>query len=199
VGADVWIGLAIGHDWRWQAEREDSPWYPTARLFRQTAFGDWDGVFERMAAAIRSAIAQGKVPPPPVSLVSEAVQVEVQVGELLDKISILELKDARIADPARRANVLKELEHLRTVRDRAVPASPTLDDLVKQLDEVNLAIWDNEENMREWNRKEDFGAEYIAGARSIARNNDRRAAIKRSINELLGSRLIEEKSYRTVG
>lgn len=195
VGAPVWIGLAIGHDWRWQAEREDSPWYPTARLFRQKTFGDWSGVFDRMAEEVRRAIAAGKIPPPPVSLVHDPVQVEIQVAELLDKISILELKAARIKDQDRLDNVMTELEHLRVVRDRRVPASPILDDLVKQLDDVNLAIWDNEENMRDWNRKEDFGADYIAGARSIAKNNDCRAAIKRQINELLGSRFIEEKSY----
>jgi hypothetical protein len=78
-----------------------------------------------------------------------------------------------------------------------VPASPALDELVKQLDEVNLAIWDNEERMRVWARDQDFGEAYVAGARSIARNNDRRAAIKRQINEMLGSRLMEEKSYGT--
>jgi tetratricopeptide (TPR) repeat protein len=197
-GVPVWIGLAIGHDWRWQADREDSPWYPTARLFRQTAFQDWDGVFARMTKAIREAMAgRATLGSPPKPLVVEPIRVEVQVGELFDKISILELKARRIRDAARLENVLKELGELTAVRDRLVPASPTLDELVKQLDEVNLAIWDNEERMRDWARDQDFGEDYIAGARSIARNNDRRAAIKRQINEMLGSRLMEEKSYGT--
>lgn len=195
VGVPCWTALAIGHDWRWQAEREDSPWYPSHRLFRQTALGDWDGVFDRMAAGIREAMVSRAALAPRKSLVTQPIQVEIQVAELFDKITILELKASRIKDHAKLENIHRELAELCKVRDRCVPASPALDDLVRQLAEVNLAIWDNEERMRAWAKAEDFGADYIAGARSIAVNNDRRAAIKRAINALLGSRLIEEKSY----
>ncbi len=197
VGVPVFTALAIGHDWRWQADREDTPWYPRTRLFRQTAFNEWPDVFERMAAVIREAMVNRAALAPPRSLVAESPRVEVQVGELFDKISILEIKAKRITDPKRLENVYREMKELMQVRDKLVPASTTLDELVVQLDEVNLAIWDNEERMRAWAKAEDFGADYVAGARSIAKNNDRRAAIKRQINELLGSRLVEEKSYQS--
>lgn len=196
VGAPTFIALSLGHDWRWQAEREDTPWYPSVRLFRQTGLHDWQPVFERMAAVIRKAMndrAALAAPPPPLGL--EQIKVEIQAGELFDKITILELKLKRIRDAKRLANVQRELDELTAVRDRLVPATPTLDQLVLDLADVNLAIWDNEERMRAWAAAGDFGPDYVAGARSIAINNDRRAAIKREINSMLGSRLIEEKSY----
>jgi hypothetical protein len=123
------------------------------------------------------------------------VRVEIQAGELFDKISILELKLRRITDTAKRANIERELQTLMAERDATVPGSPTLDALVKELDVVNEAIWDNEERMRDRERRQDFGPDFVAGARSTYKNNDRRAVLKREINTLLGSRLVEEKSY----
>ena len=58
LGAPVWLALAVTTDWRWQRDRDDSPWYPTARLFRQTSFGQWSDVFERMAQALETRLAQ---------------------------------------------------------------------------------------------------------------------------------------------
>ena len=121
--------------------------------------------------------------------------VPVSVGELIDKITILEIKDERIADAAKRANVRVELDTLNTARAAAVAPSADLDRLTADLKAVNQALWDIEDDIRDCERNRDFGPRFVELARSVYVQNDKRAALKRAINELLGSRLVEEKSY----
>lgn len=123
------------------------------------------------------------------------IRVPVAPGELLDKIAILEIKAARIADPTKNANVRVELAALARVRDEAVEASGELARLSRALREVNEALWDIEDAIRDCEAAADFGPRFVELARSVYRTNDRRAALKREINLLLGSELIEEKSY----
>lgn len=125
-----------------------------------------------------------------------SVPIDIAPGELLDRISILEIKRVRIADPAKLRNVRSELDQLSSTRDRWLPRSPAMERLVDDLLSVNEAIWEVEDELRECERRRDFGARFIELARSVYRNNDRRAAIKRTINEQLGSSIIEEKGYR---
>jgi Flp pilus assembly protein TadD len=186
LGVPVWVALSIGPDWRWLLGREDSPWYPSMRLFRQSRPHDWDEVFEHMAAELRR-----KLAPPP----HNAVPVEVAPGELIDKITILEIKAERLTDPDRLGNVRTDLVALRAARTGAVPPSPRLAKLTADLREVNAALWRIEDDIRVCERRQDFGPRFIELARSVYRTNDRRAALKRQINELLGSGLVEEKSY----
>jgi hypothetical protein len=122
----------------------------------------------------------------------------ISVGELLDKISILELKAEAIADPAKRANVQHELDALRLVRSHEVAASPQLDTLCADLKAVNRVLWSIEDALREIEREGRFDDGFVKLARSVYRHNDRRAAIKRQINELTGSEFIEEKSFPLV-
>lgn len=123
--------------------------------------------------------------------------VPVSVGELLDKISILELKMAAAAgDPAKRANVGRELAALDSVRSEQVAASAELSALYGELQSVNRSLWEIEDAIREHERAGHFDARFIELARSVYRENDRRAAIKRRINDLTGSELVEEKIYR---
>lgn len=124
--------------------------------------------------------------------------VPISVGELLDKISILELKEAAIADPARRANVVRELAVLRAVRRREVAASPQLEALYAELQAVNRRLWQVEDALRQRERERRFDDGFVELARSVYRDNDRRAAIKRQISELTGSELVEEKSFPLV-
>ena len=124
------------------------------------------------------------------------LHVEISAGELIDKITILEIKRERIADPAKLANVRRELEVLSTVRDREVASSSQLTELTAELRQVNEALWRIEDDIRDCEHRQEFGPRFIELARSVYRHNDRRAALKRSINELLGSRLTEEKSYQ---
>lgn len=125
----------------------------------------------------------------------DSVTVEVPPGELFDKISILEIKSERIADAGKLANVRAELEVLAAARDGAVAGSAALDELATELRAINEVLWETEDDIRDCERRGDFGAAFVALARRVYRTNDRRAAVKRAINELLGSRLVEEKSY----
>lgn len=119
-------------------------------------------------------------------------RIPVSIGELVDKITILEIKEARL-DGENRAHARRELELLRAelAAAGAAPEPGLLDDLRR----VNLALWQIEDDIREHERRQDFGAGFIALARSVYRSNDRRAALKARINGLCGSEIVEVKSY----
>ena len=123
------------------------------------------------------------------------IAVEIAPGELIDKITILEIKLERIADPAKRRNVAVEHETLVQARDRAIAASDALDALAAELKSINETLWVIEDDIRDRERAKDFGPRFVELARAVYVTNDRRSEVKRRINELLGSRLIEEKSY----
>ena len=125
-----------------------------------------------------------------------AIRIEVAPGELIDKLTILEIKRERIQDPAKLANVEVERAALQSAYDAAIPASPALLALRAQLRGVNARLWDIEDEIRDCEREQDFGPRFVALARAVYRTNDQRSEIKREINLLLGSSLIEEKSYR---
>jgi Tfp pilus assembly protein PilF len=204
LGVPVWVALAKVPDWRWLLDRDDSPWYPTMRLFRQATAGEWGWVFRRMAEALRGRLAAGRKSTLPDGAVAPAtsagsLSVEISAGELIDKITILEIKRERIADPAKLANVRRELAILTAVREREVADSAELTRLTAELKQVNEDLWRIEDDIRDCERRQDFGPSFIELARSVYRHNDRRAALKRCINDLLGSRLTEEKSYQSWG
>jgi hypothetical protein len=121
--------------------------------------------------------------------------VPISVGELLDKISILEIKAEAIGDPAKHANLMRELAALNAVRRREIAALAELPALYTELKSVNLALWQIEDDIRVHERDGRFDDRFIELARGVYRNNDRRALVKRRINELTGSELVEEKSY----
>ncbi|MGE5502006.1 MAG: DUF6165 family protein [Ignavibacteriales bacterium] len=125
-----------------------------------------------------------------------SIMAPISAGELVDKITILRVKAARIGDPAKEANVRKELAMLEAIAAQALPASPEIERLTGELAEVNAALWDIEDGKRDCERRQDFGDRFVALARSVYIENDRRAAIKRAINEAAGSDIVEEKSYR---
>jgi len=120
----------------------------------------------------------------------------VSAGELIDKITILRVKAARIGDAAKEANVRKELALLEEIAARELTSSPELDDLTHQLTEINAALWDIEDGKRDCERRQDFGPRFVELARRVYVDNDRRAAVKRQINTLAGSDIVEEKSYK---
>lgn len=127
---------------------------------------------------------------------SKPVLIEVPPGELIDKITILRIKQERIADAGKRANVQAELMTLSEARSAALPDDPELDRLEADLKAVNEALWEIEDDIRDCERAGDFGPRFIQLARAVYQTNDRRAALKREVNLRLGSRLIEEKSYK---
>jgi len=120
--------------------------------------------------------------------------IPVSAGELIDKITILRVKAARI-DAAKLANVKKELDLLEAVAGRDLAGVPEIDALAAELEAVNAALWDLEVGKRDCERRKDFGPPFVALARKVYIENDRRAALKRRINEAAGSDLVEEKSY----
>lgn len=125
---------------------------------------------------------------------SEIPMVPVSWGELLDKITILEIKRDRIGRPEACANVARELELLSAIAAPAL-STPDLAATIDALRRVNIALWEIEDAIREEEAEARFGPEFIRLARSVYKRNDERAEIKRRINGLLGSALVEEKSY----
>ena len=118
------------------------------------------------------------------------------MGELIDKLTILAIKDACIGDDAKRANVRRELEALEAVAVAAgLRQRPGLAELEEALRTVNGELWTIEDRIRDCERQGDFGPAFVALARAVYVTNDRRAVLKRQINALSGSELVEEKSY----
>jgi post-segregation antitoxin (ccd killing protein) len=126
---------------------------------------------------------------------TRTITVEIAPGELIDKITILEIKLARITDAAKLANVRTELDTLTRARDAAIVSTPELTADAAALKRANETLWDAEDRIRDCERAKDFGPRFVELARSVYITNDERARIKRRINERLGSRLVEEKSY----
>jgi tetratricopeptide (TPR) repeat protein len=187
LGARVWVPLSASASWQWMDQREDSPWYPTMRLFRQERLLDWPPVFERMAAALRAVVGPTRT--------VRSVRIDVAPGELIDKLTILEIKAERMADAQKLVHVRHEQERLTAAVDGAIIASAELVALRTELRAVNETIWEIEEAIRDCDRRGDFGPSFVALAQAVYRTNDQRAALKRRINELLNSELVEEKQY----
>jgi hypothetical protein len=122
--------------------------------------------------------------------------VPISVGELMDKITILEIKSERIKNPSQLENIVHELEALRAVRLRDIERA-MLDKLSAELKRVNAKLWDVEDAIRDCEARADFGEHFIELARTIYRLNDERSRLKKAINLASGSRIVEEKSYRS--
>ena len=127
---------------------------------------------------------------------TDVITVPVSFGEVLDKITILEIKSERIADPAKVANVRHELEALNSTWAEAVPDESAIAELRAQLKSVNESLWVIEDDIRDQEAVQDFGPRFIELARAVYVTNDQRAALKKAINLALGSRFVEEKSYQ---
>ncbi|MGP4844781.1 DUF6165 family protein [Marinobacter sp. 1Y8] len=127
---------------------------------------------------------------------TDVIKVPVSFGEVLDKITILEIKSERIQDAAKVKNVRLELEELSSVWDGAVSDPSSIASLREQLKAVNEQLWVIEDDIRDQEAAQDFGPRFIELARAVYVTNDKRAALKKDINLALGSRFVEEKSYQ---
>ena len=124
------------------------------------------------------------------------INVPVSFGELIDKITILEIKSERISDETKLANVRHELDLLEHTWKSSAASNTDLSESRNELKSVNEALWEIEDRIRVKESEKAFDAEFIELARSVYVINDRRAAVKKEINLALGSELVEEKSYK---
>jgi tetratricopeptide (TPR) repeat protein len=187
LGVPVWVALAKVPDWRWLLGRADSPWYPTARLFRQEEAGRWGAVIEAMARELESLVERRRR--------AGMATVEVAAGELLDRIAILQIKARRLTDPEQLRHVRADLAGLEAARQRSLPGWQEHKALVEELRTVNAALWDVEDGLRDCERRAEFGPPFVDLARSVYRYNDRRSVLKRQLSERLGAGVYDQKSY----
>ena len=124
-------------------------------------------------------------------------QLPVSWGEVFDKLTILHIKADRLTDAAKRANVNHERAAIEAVVGDMARFPAALPALVEQLKTINAVLWDVEDNKRDCERRQVFDKYFIELARQVYFGNDKRAAIKRDINNILGSAIVEEKSYTT--
>lgn len=125
------------------------------------------------------------------------IMVPIAPGELVDKLTILRLKSEKISDSAKLANVQHELRELQAVADAHIPAGDDVAALWDTLYSINQELWQIEDDIRECESRQDFGPDFIRLARAVYFTNDRRADVKKQMNVLLGSAIVEEKSYQS--
>lgn len=122
--------------------------------------------------------------------------IEVGAGELIDKLTILEIKLEKISNPEKLKNIKNEIEALNPARQKLFEVYPSLDRLQAELKAINQALWVIEDDIRLCEKNKDFGNSFIELARSVYLQNDKRADIKKKINTLCNAQIIEEKSYQ---
>ena len=126
----------------------------------------------------------------------ENIKVPVSPGEVLDKITILEIKSERISDPEKVANVRAELALLQETWAENIRDTEVIQDLHAKLKEINEALWEIEDDIRDKERAKEFDERFIELARAVYVTNDRRSEVKKELNLHLGSEIVEEKSYQ---
>ena len=130
---------------------------------------------------------------------TRTIMTEIGSGELVDKITILEIKADRISDLEKLKNVKHELAVLNAAFDANLGGIEGLSDLAKQLKTINETLWEIEDDIRTCEAQRDFGQKFVDLARAVYITNDKRAAVKKEINLLTGANIIEEKSYKDFG
>ena len=124
------------------------------------------------------------------------ILIPISPGELLDKITILQIKAERITDPSKVANVKTELELLGKVWDKSVDSDDVITALSAELKSINETLWEIEDDIRDEERNRRFGERFIELARAVYVTNDKRADAKKRVNLHLNSTIVEEKSYQ---
>ena len=120
---------------------------------------------------------------------------EISAGELLDKISILEIKLEKVKDKDDQVEIKKEYEMLKKIQDSSIELRDDIKNLFKSIKEVNLVLWEVEDSIRVCEKNKNFGEEFVELARKVYFNNDKRAKIKSKINQILDSNIKEIKQY----
>ena len=126
---------------------------------------------------------------------SKKILSEISAGELLDKISILEIKLEKIKNKDSQKEIQKEYKILKEIQNSSIELTDKIKVLLKSIKEVNLNLWDVEDKLRIYEKKKDFGENFIKSAREVYFNNDKRSKIKSEMNKILGSNIKEIKQY----
>jgi len=179
VGKETWVMLPFVPDWRWLLDREDSPWYPTIRLFRQDASCTWGPVVERIARDLAGKLGA--------TLSVDNVPVQITPGELLDRIAALEARAGRTKKADEQEKIRAELSSLAPARDRLVAPANDLNSLADELKEANSAEQRMQQGLRSCERSKDFGEKFVKLARAALRAADRRSALRRQVDELFAA------------
>jgi tetratricopeptide (TPR) repeat protein len=177
LGVPVWVPLSAAPGWPWMWGREDSPWYPTMRLFRQEKLGDWPPVFERMARELSKLVPAAHRP--------RSVGVRVSPGELFERIAALEIAAEQAADEPAREEAQAQLAALEPTRDGLVSPSAESQALAAEMKDAMRALKAAEAAMRECERSGDFGPGFVEQARAMASARDRVAALRMRVDALL--------------
>ena len=127
---------------------------------------------------------------------SRQIRAPIAIGELIDKIAILEIKAERISDQQKLRNVATELTMLRALKTNAGLDTAEMEPFAQELRSINATLWEIEDALRELEAQHDFGPHFVKLARSVYQTNDRRADVKLRINKAFGSEIVEEKSYK---
>ncbi len=125
----------------------------------------------------------------------DKILAEISAGELIDKITILEIKKIKISDAEKLKDINKELNSLNQTFKQFIPNPSSIQQLIDKLKSINLKLWDIENGKRQAEKDQNFGKEFIELARSVYKSNDERAKIKLEINNTLGSNIKEVKSH----
>jgi hypothetical protein len=176
LGVPVWLILSAAPGWQWMSGREDSPWYPTMRLFRQPKLGDWPSVFRRIAGEL------AKVVPPAVR--ARSIGVRVSPGELIERIAALGAEAERAGTESIRLAALSRLRELEATRDATLTPSPELTALTAEMKAESNALRCGEDVLRDCERAGDFGTRFVEQARALAGARERVACLRRRIDEL---------------
>ena len=187
LGRPTWIAIKHIPDYRWMLERDDSPWYPTVRLFRQPDHGDWKPVFADMERQLR-ALLRSPAPSRAAGLRAQARRlpsIQVSWGELFDRIASLETRMARqdTAEPIAAAR--RELAALLATAAEVEAECPDVAALGKELRALHETLWETGKAMRAKQASASFGQGFIDLARSVSLHNDRLTQLKRTIDRLL--------------
>jgi hypothetical protein len=195
LGKPVFLALKRVPDWRWMMHREDCPWYPSMRLFRQDDRGDWESVFKRIASKIATEITKKAGLPAVSPRAIAAIAIPGTVGDLINKITILEIKESHIEESAKLENIRRELTLLRKLKSECSLGGARLAELQAELKSMNAVLWNIKNALRGHEAREDFGATFVSTARQLHKINDRRANLRKKIDLLFNSIIIEEKAY----
>jgi hypothetical protein len=196
LGRPVFLALKHVPDWRWLMHRDDCPWYPTMKLFRQAEKGNWKSVFERIASTVEANVTKQDLQLMDKPRQLMALAIPGAIGELIDKITILEIKESHVKEATKLDNIRLELGLLRQLKADCGYGGERLTKLEVELKATNCVLWNVEDALREHEARGDFAAGFVSLARQVYKTNDQRAALKKKINALFNSVIIEKKLYQ---